>query len=119
MRSISLRTLAFATVAVLAAGYALAFFYAPRDADQGFIQKIFYLHVPLAIVRAASGFIVAAVLAIRHLRTGDRDLGRPLLRLDPHLGDLRRRRAARPARSGPRAPGGSGGSGASRRWSAS
>ena len=31
---------------------ALVFFYAPLDADQGFIQKIFYLHVPLAIVRA-------------------------------------------------------------------
>ncbi len=70
MRSISLRTIAIATVAVLAAGFALAFFYAPEDADQGFIQKIFYLHVPLAIC-ALLGFVVAAIHAIRHLRTGD------------------------------------------------
>jgi heme exporter protein C len=67
---ITLRRLAIATVAVLAAGYALAFFYAPEDADQGFIQKIFYLHVPLATV-ALLGFMVAALHAIRHLRTGD------------------------------------------------
>jgi len=70
MPQISLRTLAVLTVAALGAGYALAFFYAPEDADQGFIQKIFYLHVPLATV-ALVGFMVAAVHAIRHLRTGD------------------------------------------------
>jgi heme exporter protein C len=70
LNSITLRHLAIATVAVLGAGYALAFFYAPEDADQGFIQKIFYLHVPLAIV-ALAGWIVAAVHAIRHLQTGD------------------------------------------------
>ena len=34
------------------------------------MQKIFYLHVPLAIC-ALVGFVVAAVQAIRHLRTGD------------------------------------------------
>ena len=45
----------------LAAGFALVFFYAPLDADQGFIQKIFYLHVPLAIV-ALLGFIVGGDL---------------------------------------------------------
>jgi heme exporter protein C len=70
MRSISLRTFALITVAVLAAGYALAFFDAPRDADQGLIQKIFYLHVPIAIC-ALVGFVVAAVFAIQHLRSGD------------------------------------------------
>jgi heme exporter protein C len=70
LQSITLRRLAIATVAVLGAGYALAFFYAPEDVDQGFIQKIFYLHVPLAIV-ALFGWIVAAIHAIRHLRTGD------------------------------------------------
>src|ERR671925_1650216 len=70
LQSITLRRLAIATVAVLGAGYALAFFYAPEDADQGFIQKIFYLHVPLALV-ALGGWIVAAIHAIRHLRTGD------------------------------------------------
>jgi heme exporter protein C len=70
LKSITLPRLAIATVALLTAGYALAFFYAPEDADQGFIQKIFYLHVPLAIV-ALLGWIVAAIHAIRHLRTGD------------------------------------------------
>ena len=64
-----LRTLAFATVATLVAGFALVFYYAPLDADQGFIQKIFYLHVPLATT-ALVGFMVAAVFAIRHLRSG-------------------------------------------------
>ena len=36
----------------LTAALALVFFYAPNDADQGFVQKIFYIHVPLAIVCA-------------------------------------------------------------------
>ena len=70
MKVPSLRAQAAATVAALAAGFALVFFYAPLDADQGFIQKIFYLHVPLAIC-ALVGFVVAAGHAIRHLRTGD------------------------------------------------
>jgi heme exporter protein C len=66
-----LRALTLATVAVLGAAFALAFFYAPLDADQGFIQKIFYVHVPLAIV-SLCGFVLGAILAIAHLRTGDR-----------------------------------------------
>jgi heme exporter protein C len=66
----SITALSVATVATVAAAFALVFFYAPNDADQGFIQKIFYLHVPLAIC-SLIGFIVAAVHAIRHLRTGD------------------------------------------------
>src|SRR5215203_1713541 len=70
LQSITLRRLAVATVVVLGAGYALAFLWAPEDADQGFIQKIFYLHVPLAIL-ALIGFMVAAVHSIQHLRTGD------------------------------------------------
>jgi heme exporter protein C len=69
MRTASVRTLAVATVVTLLGGFALAFFYAPLDAE-GFIQKIFYLHVPLAIV-ALLGFMVAAIHSIRHLRTGD------------------------------------------------
>ncbi len=64
-----LRTLTIATALVLGAGFALVFFYAPLERE-GFIQKIFYLHVPLAIV-ALGGFIVAAIHAIRHLRSGD------------------------------------------------
>jgi heme exporter protein C len=67
---LSLRNLAVAAVITLVGAFALVFFYAPNDADQGFVQKIFYLHVPLAIC-ALVGFIVAAVHAIRHLRSGD------------------------------------------------
>jgi heme exporter protein C len=65
----SLRALSIVTVATLAAGFALVFFYAPLD-EEGFIQKIFYLHVPLAICSLV-GFVVAGIHAIRHLRTGD------------------------------------------------
>jgi heme exporter protein C len=63
--------LALATVVVLCAALALAFFYAPLDANQGFLQKIFYIHVPLAII-ALGGFIFGAAMAIMYLRTGDR-----------------------------------------------
>ena len=66
-----LRPLSIATVAAIAASFSLVFFYAPLDADQGFVQKIFYLHVPLAIV-ALIGFVVGGVFAIAHLRTDDR-----------------------------------------------
>jgi len=70
MKVPSLRANAIAATLVLLAGFALVFFYAPLDTDQGFIQKIFYLHVPLAIC-ALAGFIVGGLLAIAHLRTGD------------------------------------------------
>jgi heme exporter protein C len=66
-----LRGLTLATVATITAALTLVFFYAPLDADQGFIQKIFYLHVPLAIV-SLCGFVLGGLLAIGHLRTGDR-----------------------------------------------
>lgn len=70
LRMPSLKAMAIATVTVLVAAFALVFFYAPNDADQGFVQKIFYVHVPIAIC-ALGGFILAAIHAIRHLRTGD------------------------------------------------
>jgi heme exporter protein C len=66
-----LRPLSIATVAMLGLSLSLVFFYAPLDADQGFIQKIFYLHVPLAIV-ALIGFVVGGAFAIAHLRTSNR-----------------------------------------------
>src|SRR3954466_2259784 len=65
-----LKTLSIATVAMLAVSLSLVFFYAPNDADQGFVQKIFYIHVPLAIV-ALVGFVAAGAMAIMHLRTRD------------------------------------------------
>jgi heme exporter protein C len=55
-------------VLTLGAALALVFFYAPLDADQGFVQKIFYVHVPLAIVSLV-GFVLAGGYAIAHLRT--------------------------------------------------
>jgi heme exporter protein C len=70
MRGKSLRNLSLASAAALAAAFALVFLYAPLDADQGLIQKIFYVHVPLAIV-SLSGFVAAAIMAVRYLRTGD------------------------------------------------
>jgi heme exporter protein C len=65
------RRLAPMTAASLAVAYGLVFFYAPQDADQGIVQKIFYLHVPLAIVTLC-GFVAGGVLGALHLRTGDR-----------------------------------------------
>src|SRR3954462_10527767 len=63
-----LRTLSIATAVVLTGAAALIFFYAPEDADQGIIQKIFYVHVPLAIV-ALCGFVAGGIMAIKQLRT--------------------------------------------------
>ena len=66
-----LKTLPLLSAALISGAFALVFFYAPNDADQGFIQKIFYLHVPLAIV-ALCGFIAGGLWGIQYLRTGDR-----------------------------------------------
>jgi heme exporter protein C len=60
-----------AAAAALGIAFALVFFYAPNDADQGFVQKIFYLHVPLGIV-ALCGFVAGGVMALKFLRGGDR-----------------------------------------------
>ena len=62
--------IAIACAIAVTAALVLIFFYAPNDADQGFVQKIFYVHVPMAIV-ALGGFTAAAVMGIMHLRTGD------------------------------------------------
>jgi len=66
-----LKPLSIATVVLMAVSLALVFFYAPNDGDQGFVQKIFYVHVPLAIV-ALCGFAAGGIFAIKHLRSGDR-----------------------------------------------
>jgi heme exporter protein C len=65
-----LRALSISTVAVMALALALVFFYAPLEANQGFLQKIFYVHVPLAIV-SLCGFVIGGLFAIGHLRTRD------------------------------------------------
>jgi len=56
---------------VLVAAFTLVLTYAPVDADQGVIQKIFYVHVPMAIV-ALVGFMAGGVMALMYLRTRDR-----------------------------------------------
>ena len=70
MYSKGLAPLAAATAVTITTAFALVFFYAPNDADQGFVQKIFYVHVPMAIV-ALCGFVAGGVFAIKHLRSGD------------------------------------------------
>jgi heme exporter protein C len=68
-----LKTLGIASSALIVTAFALVFFYAPNDADQGFIQKIFYVHVPLAIV-ALCGFVAGGIYGIRYLRSGNREM---------------------------------------------
>ena len=53
---------------VLGSAIALIFFYAPLDADQGLTQKIFYIHVPIALTSYAC-FGWGAWKAFTHLRT--------------------------------------------------
>jgi heme exporter protein C len=71
MYSKGLIPLAVASVVAVTTAMALIFFYAPLDADQGFVQKIFYVHVPMAIV-ALCGFVAGGIMAIKFLRSGDR-----------------------------------------------
>jgi heme exporter protein C len=68
-------TLALPALVVLTTGLALALLWAPEDADQGPSQRIFYLHVPIALTAYAC-FGWAAWKALRLLWTGDarRDL---------------------------------------------
>jgi heme exporter protein C len=63
--------LAGAAAVLLVGGLTLAFYWAPEDADQGFSQKIFYIHVPIALT-AYAGFGWGAWKALRLLWTGDR-----------------------------------------------
>ncbi len=67
-----LRPLSILSAVSITGAFALVFFYAPNDADQGFIQKIFYVHVPLAIV-ALGGFVAGGIYGIKHLRSGSRE----------------------------------------------
>jgi heme exporter protein C len=57
---------ALATLVLLGGGIALAFFWVPDDADQGFSQRIFYIHVPIALT-AYSCFGWGAWKALRLL----------------------------------------------------
>jgi heme exporter protein C len=61
---------AVAAAVVLVAGVALALLWVPEDADQGPSQRIFYLHVPIALTAYAC-FGWGAWKALRLLWTGD------------------------------------------------
>jgi heme exporter protein C len=58
------------TTAAFGAAVALIFFYVPTDSDQGFSQRIFYFHVPIALTAYAC-FGWGAWKALRYLRTHD------------------------------------------------
>jgi heme exporter protein C len=60
---------AVAAAVVLVAGVALALLWVPEDADQGPSQRIFYLHVPIALTAYAC-FAWGAWKALRLLWTG-------------------------------------------------
>ena len=62
--------LAAAAAVLLVGAIALAFYWVPDDADQGFSQRIFYIHVPLAITAYAC-FFWAAWKALRLLWRAD------------------------------------------------
>jgi heme exporter protein C len=62
--------LSLAAAVVLFSGVALALLWAPEDADQGPSQRIFYLHVPIALTAYAC-FGWGAWKALRLLWTGD------------------------------------------------
>jgi heme exporter protein C len=62
--------LALCAFALLLGGVALAFWWAPIDADQGFSQKIFYIHVPVALTAYAC-FGWGAWKALRLLWKGE------------------------------------------------
>jgi heme exporter protein C len=61
---------ALATAGLVGLAVALVFFYAPTDTDQGFSQRIFYFHVPIALTSYAC-FGWGAWKALRYLRTRD------------------------------------------------
>jgi heme exporter protein C len=58
------------TTVLFGTALALIFFYAPTDTDQGFSQRIFYFHVPIALTAYAC-FGWGAWKALRYLRTRD------------------------------------------------
>jgi heme exporter protein C len=59
------------SVALLIIATAMVFFYAPMEAVMGQVQRVFYFHVAAGWV-GMLGFLVAAIVGIAYLRTGDR-----------------------------------------------
>ena len=106
-----------ATVAALVAAVlmpvalGLIFFYVPNDADQGFSQRIFYFHVPIALTTYAL-FGWGALNAARYLWTGDLGARPAQLRAHAPRRDLRHAHARHRVDLGARSRGAPGGTGA-------
>ena len=66
LRENPLAAIAALTAVLVPAAIALIFFYVPTDADQGYSQRIFYIHVPVALTAYAC-FGWGAWKALRHL----------------------------------------------------
>jgi heme exporter protein C len=66
LRNNQVAALAGLTVVLMAAALGLIFFWVPNDADQGFSQRIFYFHVPIALT-AYVCFGWGALKAFLHL----------------------------------------------------
>lgn len=69
----ALKTLSWITSASFAIALYLVFFYAPREAVMGDVQRIFYFHVASFWV-AALGFLIAAVAGVFYLSRRTRNL---------------------------------------------
>ena len=91
MYSKGLAPLAAAAAVTITPALALVFFYAPNDADQGFVQKIFYIHVPMAIV-ALCGFVAGGIFGDPPPAQRRPLLGHALVRGDPPVDHPRRSR---------------------------
>jgi heme exporter protein C len=61
---------ALAATVLMATALGLIFFYVPNDAGEGYSQRIFYLHVPIAMTTYVL-FVWGALNAARYLWTGD------------------------------------------------
>ncbi len=61
---------AAAAAVLMTAALGMIFFYVPTDIDQGYTQRIFYFHVPIALTTYAL-FAVGALNAARYLWTGN------------------------------------------------
>ena len=71
LRNSAAPVFALAAFLLLVSGIGLALYWAPEDADQGFSQRIFYIHVPVALT-AYGCFFWAAWKALRLLWTRER-----------------------------------------------
>ena len=64
---------ATATAVLMVLALAMIFFYVPTDVDQGYSQRIFYFHVPIALTTYTL-FVWGAVNAARYLWRRDQSL---------------------------------------------